>query len=121
MVVKGIIIIDGKKMKIILIEKKTDTRKKKRNFKPPPTHTHTLCKFSTINKGKYFFNLIDKHFQKYNPLNKLFNWNTLKITYSSTNCISKTIDNQNKKLIDKSKMDNLRTNKAHCTSRNKEF
>ena len=31
-----------------------------------------FCKLSTINIGKYFHSLIDKHFQNDNPLNKFF-------------------------------------------------
>ena len=38
-----------------------------------------FCKFVNINIGKYFFELIDKHFNQYNILHKIFNWKTLKI------------------------------------------
>ena len=38
------------------------------------------------NVGKCFLSLIDKHFPKSNPLHKIFNRNTLKLSYS---CITK--------------------------------
>ena len=60
-------------------------------FNPP------FCKLANINIGKYFLNLIDKHFQKNNILSKIFNRNTLKISYSCTNNLSKIIINHNKK------------------------
>ena len=62
-------------------------------FNPP------LCKVININIGKYFLNLIDKHFKKNYPLNKIFNRNTLKIYYSCTNNISKIIHSHNKRLL----------------------
>ena len=45
------------------------TKNRKRNviwFNPP------FCKLSTINIGKYFLRLIDKHFNGNNPLKKIF-------------------------------------------------
>ena len=44
-------------------------------FNPP------FCKLSNIDTGKYFLNLINKHFQKNNSLIKNFNRNILKISY----------------------------------------
>ena len=41
-----------------------------------------FCKLIKIYIGKYFFKLIDKHFNQYNVLHKIFNWKTLKISYS---------------------------------------
>ena len=70
----------------------------------------TFCKLSNINIGKYFLKLIDWHFNKDNPLNKIFNWNTIKITYSCTNNISKIIYDYNKNLIEKSLIGNQPTN-----------
>ena len=83
-------------------------------FNPP------FCKLSTININKYFLNLIDRHFHKNNPINKIFNRNTLKISYSCTNYISKINYNHKKKLADKSLRDNYTTNKLHCNCRSKE-
>ena len=58
-------------------------------FNPP------FCKHSNINIG----NSIYKHFQKNNPLSKIFNRNTEKFSYSCTNNMSKIIDNNKKKLL----------------------
>ena len=57
-------------------------------------------KLSNINIGKYFLNLIDKHFKRDNPLSKIFNRNAIKISYSFTYNISKIINNHNRKSID---------------------
>ena len=54
-------------------------KRKKIWFKPP------FCKLANINTGKIFFKLIDKHFNQYNTLHKIFNRKTLKISYSCTN------------------------------------
>ena len=44
-----------------------------------------FCKLSNIDIGKYFLKLIDRHFNKENPLNKTF----IKISYSCINNILK--------------------------------
>ena len=49
------------------------------------TSTPTFCKLVNINIGKYFFKLIDKHFNQYYKLHKIFNRKTLKISYSCMN------------------------------------
>ena len=54
---------------------------------------NTFCKLSIIYIGRYFLNLIDKHFHRDNPLNTIFNINTVKINYSCTDNISKIIYN----------------------------
>ena len=47
-------------------------------FNPP------FCRLASINVGKYFLKLIDKHFKHDNILHKIFNRKTLKISYSCT-------------------------------------
>ena len=42
----------------------------------------TFCRPASINVGKYFLKLIDKHFKHNNILHKIFNRKTLKITDS---------------------------------------
>ena len=44
-------------------------------FNPP------FCKLVNINVGNFFF----KHFNQFNKLHKIFNWKTLKISYSCMN------------------------------------
>ena len=62
-------------------------------FNPP------FCRLASINVGKYFLKLIDKHFKYDNILHKIFNRKTLKISYSSTKNISQMINNHNKEII----------------------
>ena len=47
-------------------------------FNPP------FCRLANINRGKYFLHLLDKHFNRDNPLSRIFNRNTMKISYSCT-------------------------------------
>ena len=82
-------------------------------FSPP------FCKLSPINIGKYFLNLIDKHFHKENPLSRIFCRNTIKISCSCMNDIFKIIYNCDWKIVDKSHMDYKRT-RITCNCRNKE-
>ena len=51
------------------------------------------------NIGKTFLNLIKKHFPKTNKLHKIFNKNTVKISYSCMNNISSIISGHNKNLL----------------------
>ena len=44
----------------------------------------TFCRLASINVGKYFLKLIDKHLKHDNILHKIFNRKTLKISYSCT-------------------------------------
>ena len=60
-------------------ENKYDHKNKKIKiiwFNPP------FCKLASINVGKYFLKLIDKHFKHDNILHKIFNRKMLKISYS---------------------------------------
>ena len=67
-VVKIVVIIDLKIVTIILIIiiKKTKHRKRKVICFSP-----TFCQLSNINISKYFLKLIDRHFNKDNPLSKI--------------------------------------------------
>ena len=51
------------------------------------------------NIGKIFLNLIKKHFPKTNKLHKIFNRNTVKISYSCMSNISSIILGNNKNLL----------------------
>ena len=51
------------------------------------------------NIGKKFLGLIDKYFPKSNPLNQVFNRNTVKISYSCTRNMKAVIQGHNKKLL----------------------
>ena len=76
--------------------KKYDHTKRKRKiiwFNP------TFCRVASINVGKYFLKLIDKHFKHDNILHRIFNRKTLKISYSCTKNIFQIINNHNKEII----------------------
>ena len=51
------------------------------------------------NIGRIFFKLLNKHFPKQNPLHKIFNHNTVKISYSCMRNISSIISSHNKVLL----------------------
>ena len=84
-------------------------------FKPP------FCRLASINVGKYFLKLIDKHFKHDNILNKIFNRKTLKISYSCTKNIFQII-NHNKEIVkefqDRTNNNNSKQNKCNCKTRN---
>ena len=71
-------------------------RKRRRNvlwFNPP---------FSLnvkTNIGKKFFAILDKHFPKENPLSKLFNRKTVKLSYSCMQSMKSFISGHNKKIL----------------------
>ena len=52
--------------------------------------------------GKCFLTLIGKHFPKSHPLHRIFNRNTLKISYRCMSNVKTIISNQNKAVINKS-------------------
>ena len=48
-----------------------------------------------------FLHLVDKHFPRSNKLHKIFNGNTIKVSYSCTDNMAKIIKNHNKKVTSK--------------------
>lgn len=78
------------------LEYKTQFERKNRNrqrkiiwFNPP------FSKNVTTNVAGTFLKLIDKHFPPTNKLNKIFNRNTVKVSYSCTGNMSQKIKNHN--------------------------
>lgn len=68
--------------------------------------------------GKYFLNLIKEHFPQHHKLHKIFNKNTVKMSYSCMPNIKSTINAHNKKLISPTlTQQNIKT----CNCRNKEL
>ena len=49
--------------------------------------------------GDKFFRLISKHFPKENPLSKIFNRNTIKMSYRTTPNMKKVISSHNRKVL----------------------
>ena len=77
---------------------KTSKRKnRERNniiwYNPP------FSKNTSANIGHKFLALVDKHFPKDHKLRKIFNRNTIKISYSYMNNTKQIIDNHNKRIL----------------------
>ena len=71
-------------------------KNRKRNiiwFNPP------YSKSLKTNIGKYFFRLLNKHFPPGHKLYKIFNKNTLKLSYSCMPNLKTKIDGHNKKIL----------------------
>ena len=101
--------------------KKYDHKNRKRKiiwFKAP------FCRPASINVGKYFLKLIDKHFKHDNILHKIFNRKTLKISYSCTKNIFQIINNHNKEIIKEfqnrtnNNNNNSKQNECNCKTQN---
>ena len=60
-----------------------------------------FCKLTNIDIGKYFLHLLDKHFNRDNPLRKIFNRNTVKISCSCSRNMHNILNNRNRRLLDK--------------------
>ena len=82
-----------------------------------------FCKLASINVGKYFLKLIDKHF-KHNNKHKIFNWKTLKTSFSFTKNIFQIINNHNKEMIkefhdrtNNNNNNNSKQNECNCKTR----
>lgn len=80
-------------------------------FNPP------FSKNVSTNIGKTFLNLVDKHFPPQNKLHKIFNRNTLKLSYSCSKNMGRIIKSHNKKITTTQKSENLDCNcrqKQNC-------
>ena len=53
----------------------------------------------STNNGKSFLTILDRHFLKSHKLYKIFNWNNVKISYSSMPNFASIINSHNKKII----------------------
>ena len=74
--------------------------------KPAETSPGLILRTARMSKpksvGKCFLTLIDKHFPKSNHLHRIFNRNTLKLSYRCMNNVKAIISNHNKAVINKS-------------------
>ena len=69
--------------------------------------------------GKCFLQLIDQHFPKSNPLHKIFNCNTVKLSYSCMSNVKSIISIHNKAQINKpSKQSDQIDNSCNCRNKN---
>ena len=53
--------------------------------------------------GHYFLKLLDKHFPRQHKLHKIFNKNTVKVSYSCTKNIKSIISSHNKRVLHQSR------------------
>ncbi|KAJ8048904.1 hypothetical protein HOLleu_01408 [Holothuria leucospilota] len=91
-------------------------RKRKRTrkfiwFNPP------FCKSVKTNVAKAFLRLIDKHFPPTNPLHKIFNRNTIKVSYSCLPNVRNLIQSHNRKVLRQAR-DQPETQLCNCRIRN---
>ena len=99
-----------------LMYKPTDTNQQRHHnhkrkiiwFNPP------FSKSVATNIGKTFLNLLDFHFPKPHILNRIFNRNKIKVSYSCMQNIKSIINNHNKKILH-----NTTETKEGCNCRNK--
>ena len=81
-------------------------------FNPP------YSKKVKTNMGRIFLNLIKEHFPPHHKFHKLFNKNTVKISYSCTRNIKSIINSHNAKILFPKKSTEQRTcnrlNKVNC-------
>ena len=77
-------------------KKKTKQKKRKRNtiWFNPAYSRNVVTKV-----GHYFLKLLDKHFPRQHKLYKIFNKNTVKVSYSCTKNIKSIIKNHNKSVL----------------------
>ena len=69
------------------------------------------------NIGHKFLSLIDKHFPKDHSLRKIFNRNSIKISYSCMNNTKQIIDNHNKRILHSSYSPYTKDNKDSTTNK----
>ena len=90
----------------------TPRRQRRRNiiwFNPP------FSKNVKTNVARRFLKLIDKHFPRTNKLHKIFNMNTVKVSYSCMPNMKAAINTHNTHILSKTKPNNVPTqNKCNC-------
>ena len=90
---------------------KNKCRKRKIIWFNPPFSLNVKSKI-----GKLLLDLVDKHFPKKSKLHKIFNRNTIKISYSCMPSMKTIINQHNHKLINK---DTNNHEEINCNCRNK--
>lgn len=106
-------------------EPTTTAKRKNRQRSNILWYNPPFSKNVSTNIGHKFLSLIDKHFTKDHSLRKIFNRNTIKISYSCMNNTKQVIDNHNKRILHsshspytKDNKDGTETNKT-CNCRQK--
>ena len=84
------------KVELKFNKKKKQTRNRKRNiiwFNPP------FNKNVSTNIAQTFLRLLDKHFPRTHKMHKIFNRNTVKVSYGCTNNMSQIVKGHNNKIL----------------------
>ena len=68
------------------------------------------------NVGQKFFQLIEKHFPASNKLHKIFNRNTLKVSYSCMENMKNVVNKHNTRILNRNK-ENINDNRCNCRSK----
>ena len=108
----------------------------KLNFEPTPNQTNPKKRFRkrkiiwfnppyslnvSTKIGHLFLKLVDKHFPPTNPLSKIFNRNTLKVSYRATPNIKRIISGHNNKILrDNNNTTNNNNNSKTCNCTKRE-
>ena len=104
-------------------EPTTSTKRRNRQRNNILWYNPPFSKNVSTNIGHRFLTLVDKHFPKDHKLRKIFNRNTIKISYSCMNNTKQIIDNHNKLILNSSKHANETTDnhvdKKSCNCRQK--
>jgi len=96
-----------------IAQKKRRKRKKKVFYYNPP-----YCAGVKINIGREFLKLVDKHFPKSGTLSKIFNRNTIKISYSCMPNFASQLTRHNQKIL-RDKNNSSITEDKTCNCREK--
>lgn len=91
---------------------KDQSRKRKIIWFNPPFNKKLETKV-----GKRFLALIDKHFPKDSKFHKIFNRNTVKVSYSCTKNMKTIINNHNKKILNENNTNDT-TKTCNCMKKN---
>ena len=78
------------------------SKKKKSRKKPVLWFNPRYSLAVKTNVGKKFLKLIDKHFPKSNPLHKILNRKTVKVSYRNTPNMKKIVNSHNQKILNNS-------------------
>ena len=84
---------------ILIYEPRRPNRQRKRQRDNILWYNPPFSKNVSTNIGHKFLNLVDKHFPKDHKLRKIFNRNTIKISYSCMNNTMQIIDSHNKRIL----------------------
>ena len=93
---------------------KNKTRKRNITWFNPPFNMNVAT-----NVAKTFLSLIDKHFPKNKKLSKIFNRNTIKVSYSCLPNVKQTISNNNHRLLQLHRMKESTQDSKLCNCRQK--